>query len=309
MRIAVMGAGGVGGYFGGMLAKAGNPVAFIARGEHLRAIRDSGLRVSHSGGDFTVAAEATDDPGDVGRVDLVLFTVKAYDTDSAISAMKPLLAGDTAVLTLQNGVDSHRTLDEALGQGRALPGAAYVESRIDSPGVVVQTGEVARIVFGEATGAQSQRAGEIGDALRQAGIDGELSSDVVKTLWTKFLFIAAVAGVTSACRAGLGSLLKDPEHRGLLVAAMKEIEAVGRARGVLLDDDVVAQTMGYVDGAARDIKASMHTDLERGRRLELDVFNGAVARLGAEAGVDTPVNRFLYLALKPHVNGGGAPPG
>ena len=312
MRIAVMGAGGVGGYFGGLLAKAGNEVTFIARGEHLQAIRSKGLRVVHNAGEFVVYAAATDMPEEVGAVDLVMFTVKSYDTDSALEVMSPLVGPETTVLTLQNGVESHIAVESAFGEGCALPGAAYVESRIDSPGVVVQSGHVARIVFGEASGEASARVGRVQDIMVSAGINAEASPDVLATLWTKFLFITAVAGLTSACRRRIGDLLEKPGYRDVLVEAMREIEAVGRAKGINLDDEVVGQTMEYVEGAVKDITASMHLDLERGRRLELEIFNGAVVRMGRETGVATPVNDLLYLVLKPHVDGvralGDAPP-
>ena len=305
MKIAVMGSGGVGGYFGGLLAKAGHAVTFIARGEHLRAIRKEGLRVVHNAGEFTVDASATDNAEGVGHVELVLFSVKAYDTDSALGVMSPLIGPDTTVLTLQNGVESHSAVAEAFGEIHALPGAAYVESRIDSPGVVVQTGGVARLVFGEASGEETDRVRRLRDALLSAGINAEVSPDVMATLWSKFLFIAAVAGLTSACRRRIGDLLGEPGYREVLVKAMREIEAVGRAKGINLDDAVVEQTMKYVEGAVKDITASMHLDLERGRRLELEIFNGAVVRMGREMGVATPVNHMLYMVLKPHVNGAG----
>ena len=305
MKIAVMGSGGVGGYFGGMLARAGNAVTFIARGEHLRAIRKEGLRVVHNAGEFTVDASATDNAEEVGPVELVLFSVKAYDTDSALQIMSPLVGPDTTVLTLQNGVESHTAVAKAFGEKHALPGAAYVESRIDSPGVVVQTGGVARLVFGEASGAETDRVRRVRDALLSSGLNAEVSPDVLATLWSKFLFIAAVAGLTSACRKRIGDLLGEPGYRELLVKAMREIEAVGRAKGINLDDAVVEQTMEYVEGAVKDITASMHLDLERGRRLELEIFNGAVVRMGRETGVATPVNYMLYMVLKPHVNGAG----
>ena len=303
MNIAVMGAGGVGGYFGGMLARAGNRVTFVARGDHLKAIKTSGLRVLHHQGEFTVTAEATDNPQEVGPVELVLFTVKAYDTEAAIPAVASILGPDTSVLTLQNGVDSYRILGQALGKEKVLPGAAYIESRISSPGVVQQTGDVVRIVFGEVDGKETPRATRIHAALRDAGVNAELSGDVLNTLWTKFLFITSVAGLTSACRTRLGVLLEGPEYKGILVAAMKEIQAVGLAHGINLDSDVVQQTTGYVESAVKDITVSMHVDLERGRRLELDTFSGAVVRLVKEVGVDTPINELLYLVLKPHING------
>ena len=305
MKIAVMGSGGVGGYFGGMLAKAGHAVTFIARGEHLQAIRKEGLRVVHNAGEFTIDASATDNAEGVGPAELVLFSVKAYDTDSALRVMSPLVGPDTTVLTLQNGVESHTAMANAFGENHALPGAAYVESRIDSPGVVVQTGGVARLVFGEASGAETERVRRLRDALLSSGINAEVSPDVLATLWSKFLFIAAVAGLTSACRRRIGDLLGEPGYQELLVKAMREIEAVGRAKGINLDDAVVEQTMEYVEGAVKDITASMHLDLERGRRLELEIFNGAVVRMGREVGVATPVNDMLYLVLKPHVNGAG----
>ena len=210
MKIAVMGAGGVGGYFGGLLAKAGNDVSFIARGEHLRAIRDRGLKVVPNAGEFVVNAAATDRPEEVGVVDLVMFTVKAYDTDSALEAMSSLVGPETTVLTLQNGVESHIRVGEVFGEGHGLPGAAYVESRIDAPGVVVQSGHVARIVFGEASGEESARVERVRDVMVSAGINVEVSPDVLSTLWTKFLFITAVAGLTSACRRRIGDLLEEP---------------------------------------------------------------------------------------------------
>ncbi len=305
MKIAVMGSGGVGGYFGGMLAKAGHAVTFIARDEHLQAIRKEGLRVVHNAGEFTVDASATDNAEGVGHVELVLFSVKAYDTDSALRVMSPLVGPDTTVLTLQNGVDSYAAVAGTFGGEHALPGAAYVESRIDSPGVVVQTGGVARLVFGEASGEETARVRRVRDALLSSGINAEVSPDVLATLWSKFLFIAAVAGLTSACRRRIGDLLGEPGYRELLVKAMREIEAVGRAKGINLDDAVVDQTMEYVEGAVKDITASMHLDLERGRRLELEIFNGAVVRMGRETGVATPVNHMLHMVLKPHVNGAG----
>ncbi len=305
MKIAVMGSGGVGGYFGGLLAKAGNDVTFVARGEHLKAMRGRGLRVVHNSGEFTVEAAATDRPEEVGAVDLVMFCVKAYDTDSALELMGPLVGPGTTVLTLQNGVESHISVEAIFGEGCALPGAAYVESRIDSPGVVVQSGNVARIVFGEASGVKTERVSRLREVMLAAGIRAEVAADVLTTLWTKFLFIAAVAGLTSACRRRIGELLGEPGYREVLVKAMKEIEAVGRAKGIGLDEDVVEQTMEYVEGAVKDITASMHLDLERGRRLELEIFNGAVVRMGREVGVATPVNSMLYLVLKPHVEGMG----
>jgi 2-dehydropantoate 2-reductase len=303
MDIAVVGPGGVGGYFGGLLAKAGNNVTFMARGQHLEAIKANGLRVSHQEGEFTLPVRATDDPGEAGPVELVIFTVKTYDTEDALPLVKALMGPETAVLTLQNGVESYQVLGRALGEERVLPGAAYIESGVVAPGHVRQMGDIVRIVLGEVDGSESPRSRKICEALRDGGINNELSPDVLITLWTKFLFIASLAGVTSACRRQMGLLLEDPAYRGMLVSAMEEIEAVARARGVGLDPQVVPNTMAYIEGSVKDLKASMHTDLEMGRRLELEALNGAVVRLGREAGAETPVNNMLYLVLKPYIGG------
>lgn len=303
MNITVMGAGAVGGYFGGLLAKAGNKVTFVARGPHLEAIRKYGLKVKSDRGSFTVPVAATDNPLAVGPSKLILFTVKTYDTELALASVKSMLNDDTIVLTLQNGTESYRTLVNVLGADRVLAGAAYIESRIKGPGVVQQTGSVVRIVFGQVNGERAPVSRAINKTFVEAGIDCELSSNVLGELWTKFIFIAAVAGLTSACRARLGTLLNNAEYKELLMTAMNEIEAVGLNQGVSLDADVVERTMKYVEGAVKNITASMHTDLESGRRLELEALNGAVVRMGREGRIDTPVNSLLYLMLKPHING------
>lgn len=303
MDITVMGAGGVGGYFGGLLAKAGNKVTFVARGPHLEAIRKYGLKVQSDRGDFTVPVVATDNPLAVGPSKLILFTVKTYDTELALASVKSMLDDETVVLTLQNGVESYRTLVNALGASRVLAGAAYIESRVKKPGVIRQTGNVVRIVFGQVNGERSPGSLAINEIFDDAGIDSELSGNVLRELWTKFIFIASVAGLTSACRARLGTLLNNAEYKKLLLAAMNEIETVGLNQGVNLHANVVERTMEYVEGAVKDITASMHTDLELGRRLELEALNGAVVRMGRERAIDTPVNGLLYLMLKPHING------
>ena len=303
MRIAVMGAGGVGGYFGGLLARAGNEVAFIARGTHLEAIRSRGLRVKSQRGDFNISVEATDAPRQVGPVELVLLSVKTYQNAATIPILTPLVGESTSLLTLQNGVEGHEELAQAVGPERVLPGSAYIETHIESPGVISQMGDVARIVFGETSGQRTPRAQRILETFRTAGIPTDLSSDVIKELWTKFLFICTLAGVTSTARAPMSQLLKHAEARETILAVMREVEAVGRARGVNLDRDVVERTMEYVETTAKDLHASMHTDLELGRPLELEALNGAVVRMGREAGVPTPVNRLLYSILVAHKDG------
>ena len=303
MRIAVLGAGGVGGYFGGLLARAGNELTLIARGAHLETIRSQGLQVKSQWGDFNVAVEATDDPRTVEPVQLLILSVKTYQNAQAISILRPLVGENTSLLTLQNGVETYEELSAAVGKDRVLPGAAYIETAIETPGVIRQTGHVVRIVFGEISGQGTPRAQRILETFQAADIPTELSTDVVKELWTKFLFISTMAGITSAARASMSQLLRYPETREMILAVMREIEAVGRAKGVSLDPDVVANNMEYMETAAKDLHASMHTDLELGRSLELEALTGAVVSIGRQVNVPTPINGFLYSILVPHKDG------
>ncbi len=304
MRIAVMGAGGTGGCRGAHLARAGNDVTLIARGAHLEAIRRNGLRLKSHNGDFTVETAATDDPSQVGPVDLVLFTVKTYHNAQAIPLMKPLVGERPVVMTLQNGVESHEELGSAFGIGHVMPGAAYVAATVQAPGVIVQESNEARIVFGEINGTPSPRAIRVHETMLQAGIEADLSRDVIKSLWTKFLLLAPVSGITSASRTRINKLLQIPEPKATFLAAMKEVEAVGRAKGVDLDEGVVETMMELIQGFP-DFQNSMHTDIELGRPLELEALSGAVVRIGRREGVPTPVNELLYSVLLPHNDGAG----
>ena len=304
MKITVVGSGGVGGFFGGMLARAGHEVLFVARGEHLDAIRTNGLKLVRDNEEFIVYPDATDNPGLNGFSDLVLFTVKTYDSKLAINIVKDTIGENTRILTLQNGVDSYRELERVFGSERVLTGAAYVESKIDSPGLIKQTGDIVRIVFGKTDGKLTREAKVIEEGLNKAGIPAELSANVLETLWTKFIFIASVAGVSAACRTRLGVLMKMGGYKELLIGTMKEIEVVARQKGICLDSDVVERTMAYVTEAVKDIMASMHLDLERGRKLELEALNGTVVRMGREMGIATPLNETIYLVLKPFKGGG-----
>ena len=304
MRIAVMGAGGVGGYFGGLLARAGNEVTLIARGPHLEAIRARGLQIKSQWGDFSVDVDTTDAPGQVvGPVDLVVLSVKTYQNAAAIAALTPLVGENTALLTLQNGVESYKEVARVVGQDRVLAGAAYIETMVESPGVIRQRGDVMRIAFGEIDGQRTPRAQSILETFQAAAIPTELSDDVVRELWTKSLFISTMAGMTSAARSPMSQLLQHPEAREMILAAMREVEAVARARGVKLAPDVVDSTMAYMETSAKDLHASMHTDLELGRPLELDALNGAIVRIGRQVGVPTPVNSLLYAILIVHKDG------
>ena len=303
MRIAVMGAGAVGGYFGGQLARAGNDVTLIARGAHLDAIRTRGLTVKSHWGDFNVKVNATDDTTQVGEVEVTILSVKTYQNAVAIPALIPMLGDGSCVLTLQNGVTTFQEVADAVGRERVLSGAAYIETRVESPGVISQEGEVVRIVFGEIGGEETDRARHLLDAFKTAGIEAQLSRDVMVDLWTKFLFIATMAGVSTAARAPMSRLLALDASRETILACMREVEAVGRTQGIGLDPDVVDRTMQYMDAEAESLQASMHTDLDTGRPLELEALNGTVVRLGREAGVPTPVNDTLYSVLLPHREG------
>ena len=303
MRIAVMGAGGVGGYFGGILARADNDVTLIARGAHLEAIRAGGLQVKSPQGDFGVKVEATDEPRRVGPVELVVMTLKTYQTEVAVPSLEPLVGEHTCLLTLQNGVDSYRVLARAMGEDRVLPAATYIACQVESPGVIRHLGDPGRIVFGEIDGQQTPRAQLILETFQAAGIPMELSADVVKELWTKSVFVTTLAGTTTSARASISRLLQHSESRDMVLSAMKEIEAVARASGVKLDADVVDKTMQYVETSAKNMYASMHIDVEKGRPLELDAMTGAVVRIGHQMGVPTPVNSILYSILVSHIDG------
>tara|TARA_B100001750_G_C15503128_1_gene598557 strand:- start:164 stop:1081 length:918 start_codon:yes stop_codon:yes gene_type:complete len=303
VNIGIIGAGGVGGYLGGMLAQAGHSVTLIARGAHLEAINSYGLKVIHRKGEFIVLVDAKDDSDGVGVMDLVFFTVKTYDTNQALEQIGPMVGNETCVVTLQNGVDNHEIISESIGNDFVLPGSIYIETRIDSPGVIKQSGEVVRVVLGEPNGTITDRLRNIQIVIEQSGIQCDISSDIEKSLWTKFLFIASLAGVTAACRERIGKLIDQVEYERLLFGVMKEIELVARAKGVGLDANVVSNALDYVKTSAKDIVASMHTDLELERRLELESLTGVVVRIAKEKGLKTPLNELLYLILKPHSAG------
>ena len=303
MRIAVMGAGSVGGYLGGMLARGGYDVSLIARGAHLAAIREGGLRVVRDHEEFTVNCAATDSPSDVGKVDLALLTVKTYQNAVAVPAMAPMVGPDTIVLCLQNGVDSYLTPAEAFGADRVLPGAVYIEAGRDVPGVARQAGDVVRVVFGEPDGTLSERGHAISDAFNASGVPAELTADIRTGLWSKFLFIATMAGVTSMARQTLGELMPHPEWRGVVVGCLQEVEEAGRAIGVNFPSDIHQTTLAYIEENLADLQASMHTDVMAGRPLELETFTGAVVRAGRAGGAPTPINDVIYAMLKPLADG------
>lgn len=300
MRIAIMGTGGVGGYFGARLARAGEEVVFIARGEHLRAIRESGLRIESALGDFTVdPAEATDDPAAVGEVEVVVVGVKAWQVPSVARAMRPLVGPQTLVLPLQNGVEASTQLSEVLGAERVVGGLCRIIAERIAPGVVRHGGVEPYVAFGELDNRRSDRVERLRAAFERAGVTAEIPADVHAALWEKFVLIASISGVGAVTRANFGSLLSVPASRSLLERAMIEIREVARARGIAIAGDVVERTMAFFYSLPADGTASMQRDIMAGRPSELEAQNGAVVRLGREAGVETPVHSFLYASLLP----------
>ena len=299
MRIAMVGTGGVGGYYGGLLARDGHDVAFITRGEHLRAIRSRGLEIRSVHGDFIVhPARATDRPEEIGAVDLTIFAVKTYHTDSAARLMRPLVGPQTVILPLQNGVESAVNLIRHFDQRAILGGATWIVASIVEPGVIRQESQFRRIALGELDGRLTERVKAVGDALAEAGATVEVSAEIEKVLWTKLLFIASFSGVTSVTRAPAGPVMACAESRLLLERAMREVEAVARARGFTLDADVVEKTMAFCEKLEATATSSMQRDVAAGRRLEHNALNGAVVRLGRELDVQTPVHEFIWTCLK-----------
>lgn len=296
----VMGTGGVGAYYGGLLAEQGHDVTFIARGAHLQAIRENGLQVRSIFGDFTVSpAKATDNPAEVGEADLILFCVKTYNTDEAVEAMRPAVGPQTAVLSLQNGVDAVERIGKVVGLEHVIGGATWLSSAVEAPGVVKQVSQFRRVVFGELDGTRSERVQSIFEVLNQTGITVEVSENILKILWTKFVFISAASSLGSLTRLPMGDYRAVPETRGMILRLMHEVEALARAQGIALDDDVVQKSLDFMDNAAPHIKASMQLDVEAGRRTELESMIGVIGRKGRELGVPTPVADFIYASLLP----------
>ena len=302
MRIAVMGAGGVGGCLGALLARGGNDVTLIARGDHLAAIQANGIRLLREDDEFTVSVEATSNPAEVGPVELVLYTVKTYHNLDAIPALRPLAGPETTILTLQNGVQCHQEVEEELGSGHALPGAYWTSSQVEAPGVVRCIGQTPRLTLGEPDGTISKRALSIRDCLTEAGIEAEVSEDAMQVIWSKFVVLSCVAGITSAARTRIKRFIGFPEGRELFVAALREVDAVGRAKSVNLPPGLVDQSLEFIEGFP-DFQNSMHADFEHGRPTELEALSGAVVRLGLETGVPTPVHQFIYSVLLPLKDG------
>ena len=300
MRIAVMGAGGVGGYFGGLLARAGQEVTFVARGAHLDAIKREGLRVaSDLSGEFTVRSDATDAPGSVGPVDLVLYTVKMYHNVEAIPAVAPMVGPETVVLTLQNGVGNAEELAAVLGRDRVMVGSAFVQARIAEPGLVQQLGALGRVVFGETYAGLSARGRRLLPVFEEAGWNVELSENVLDTLWRKFIYLAGSGGVNAVTQVPFGEMRSISETRELIREAFREGVEVAKARGAPIGKDVVDWCMTSLDGFPEEGMTSLANDFRNGNRVELEGLTGAVVRMARESGIATPVNDAIYALLKP----------
>lgn len=305
MKIAVVGAGAVGGYYAARLAQAGQEVSVVARGANLEAIRANGLVVKSALGDVSVRVRAEQDAARIGPVDLVLFTVKTYSSRDALGHLPPLVGPGTAVLSLQNGVESAGEIAEVMGREHVLAGATYIIATLVSPGIVQHTGPARRIVFGEAFGerVRTPRVADIERVLASADIQAEGVADARVPLWEKFIFLASFAGLSAAARLPLGPLWAQPSFRHAFDQAMAEVEAVARAEAIPVDSDVRKQKMAYLDQSPATSRASMMMDLTAGRPIEVEALLGAVVRRGRTAGIATPVFDALYAVLKPFEHG------
>ena len=302
MRIAAMAAGAVGGYFGARLAAAGHDVFFIARGAHREAIERNGLKVESVNGDLHLRkANVTDDPAQVGPVDVVLFAVKLWDTEAAAEKSRPLLGSDTRVITLQNGVDSYERIAPIAGKERTIPGVTYVVTVIERPGVIKQTSQFQSVICGTIDGRPDAPLQRFVEAAKAAGIPITLSDNIERDRWHKFILLSATSATTAVTRSTMGPILADADTRALFHNLMRETLAVGKAKGVALDDGFADERMAFAEkNMPASMKASMANDLDRGNRLELDWLAGEVCRLGRQYKVPTPVNDTVYAALKLH---------
>jgi 2-dehydropantoate 2-reductase len=303
MRVLIMGAGGVGGYFGARLARAGEAVTVVARGAHLDALRRDGLRVrSTIEGEYQVAVEAVEDVRGLAPADVILFCVKSFDTETAAAALRPAVAPGTAVISFQNGVDNLDKLEAVLGPGHVVGGAAYVFAAIEAPGVIAHR-FAGRLAFGELDGRPSPRTAAFKAALDGAGIPADLSPDIRRVLWEKYLFICAQAGMTALTRCPSGVLREVPETWLMYRRLLEELAAVARASGVDVGPEAVEALVKAATALGPATYSSLYTDLTQGRRLELDALHGHAVRLGERLGVPTPMTFAVYAALKPHAGG------
>lgn len=302
----MMGSGGFGGYFGARLALGGADVFFVARGRHLQAMREEGLRVEGPAPLHLPRVNATGDAGEIGWVDFVLVCVKLWDTEAAIRQMRPLVGPATTIISFQNGVLKDRDLGAAFDRSRLMGGVGYVASTIERPGVIRQTGSMQRLVFGEFDGVRSPRGLSLLEAARAGGIQAELSEHILREIWQKFVFLAGLSGTTTTIRKPIGPIRENPQTRAFLRDVMNEVVSVGRAHGVDLDENYADLRLQLTDEVAYDMTSSMHHDLERGNPLELRWLAGGVVELGRQKGVPTPLNRAIADILALHAGGNPA---
>ncbi len=304
MRIAVMGSGGVGGYFGGRLAHGGADVNFVARGKHLEAMRRDGLRIDGPEQIHIKQVNATDDPKEIGVADIVLLCVKLWDTEQALTQIRPMVGTNTTVISLQNGVLKDQYLRAAFDERQLMGGVGYVATTIEAPGVIRQTGPMQRLLFGEFDGSRSRRAEDFLSACLAGGINAELSSDIVREIWQKYVFLVALSGTTTTIRKPIGPIRSNPQTRAFLHDVMREVVEVARAHGAAVPADYAQVRLQLADDVSPDMTSSMHHDLQRGNRLEVGWLSGGVVKLGQEKGVPTPLNRAIADILALHADGG-----
>lgn len=299
MKVGVVGTGGVGGYFGGLLAMSGNvDIHFIARGKHLQVIEEEGLTIVSNDKSTTIFVHATSEPQDIGYVDLILFCVKSYDTEYTARFIEPMVGPDTVILTLQNGLDNVEKIAQFYDLSQIMAGTAYIESRIASPGVILHRGHPGRIVFGELNGEITDRAKRIHDLFIKAKIEAVLTDHIERVLWEKFILMCAIHGVGTLSRSSIGQMLACEETRELLRRVMEEVKQVAILKNVGLPEDVIERSMLIAESYDRAFRPSMLRDLEWKQPLEIDALNGLVVKMGRELGFDTPLNFAIYAALK-----------
>jgi len=304
MKIVMMGSGGVGGYFGARLAAGGADVGFVARGAHLEAMRSHGLTIEGGPAPLHLAeVKATDDPPTIGVADFVLMAVKLWDTAAAIEQVRPIVGPSTTVISFQNGVLKDKYLIEAFGASRVMGGVGYVATTIDRPGVIRQTGPMQRLLFGELDGTASDRGQRLLEACLKGGIAAQLSPDIRREIWQKYVFLVGLSGTTTTIRKPIGPIRENAQTRAFLRDVMREVVAVGRAHGIDLPPDYAEQRLALVDDVAHDMTSSMHHDLERGNPLEVRWLSGGVVELGEAVSVSTPLNRAIADILALHAAG------
>jgi 2-dehydropantoate 2-reductase len=304
MRITIIGAGGVGGYFGARLAQGGCDVGFVARGAHLAALREHGLRVESQLGEIHLPkVRVSDDPVALGPADLIFLCVKLWDTETALRAASAILGPDTAVISFQNGVQKDDLLRRIVGEKRVIGGVGYIGSKIGRPGVITHTGTMQRLVFGEYDGSRSARVVALHEACIRGGIDAEISGDIRRTIWEKFVFLVGLSATTTTMRSTLGPIVRNPAARAFLLDVMREVVAVGRAHGVHLPEDFAEKRLAFCDGLPPEMDSSMHADLDSGKRLEVDWLSGAVVELGKAVNVPAPMNRAARDILALYAQG------